>query len=310
MEQDDGLYGTGALMEDPDDYYPPSPPPTQQVFTMQGGKQVTLRLVGHSPTEAHHLWNGAKFISDYFEDEPARVRGKAVLELGAGAGLPSLVAGILGARKVVMTDFPDPDLLENMQKNIDMCDETVQPNGLIGRTVDAVGFVWGADSRPLLARLTSSSTTTTTTAAAAAAATVLEQQDGAKGSSSSTTITMGNEMQQHQEQEQERRFDVLVLADLLFRHAEHGALVKTIKETMRKSRDSAAYVFFTSYRPWKRDLDMKFFDVARDAGLEVEQVSERKLEKPLFEGDPGDLDVQKTVKGFEVRWRLEDCTSL
>jgi nicotinamide N-methyltransferase len=47
---------------------------------------------------------------------------------------------------------------------------------------------------------------------------------------------------------------------------------------------------------------MGFFDVAREAGLEVEQVLEKKLEKPLFENDPGDLDVQKTVKGFIVRW--------
>ena len=47
---------------------------------------------------------------------------------------------------------------------------------------------------------------------------------------------------------------------------------------------------------------MKFFDIARNDGFVVEQVLERKLEKPLFENDPGDLDVQKTVTGFEIRW--------
>ncbi|KHO01734.1 phytanoyl-CoA dioxygenase [Metarhizium album ARSEF 1941] len=276
MEGDEA-YSTEGLMEDPEDYYPPSPPPTQQIFTMQSGKQVTLRLVGHSPTEAHHLWNGAKFVSDYFEQDPSRVEGKCVLELGAGAGLPSLVAGILGARKVVVTDFPDPDLVANLQRNIDECDKTVEPEGHIGRTIDAAGFVWGADPAPLLAKLGPG------------------RQEGGDGT------------QQQQQQQQQQRFDVLVLADLLFRHSEHGALVKTIKETMRASRDSAAYVFFTSYRPWKQDLDMGFFDVARNAGLEVEQVSERRLEKPLFEGDPGDLEVQKTVRGFVARWRAEDC---
>lgn len=269
MEDDDVAYATGGLPSDPDDYYPPTPPPTRQVFEMQSGKQVTLHLVGHSPTEAHHLWNGAKLVSDYFERVPSRVRARSVLELGAGAGLPSLVAGILGAKKVVVSDFPDPDLVANLQKNIDECDGTVEPRGHIGRTIDAVGFVWGADPGPLLARLA---------------------PDG--GGDAART----------------RRFDVLVLADLLFRHSEHGALVKTIGETMRRSRESAAYVFFTSYRPWKQDLDMRFFDVAKDAGLEVEQVAERKLEKPLFEGDPGDLDVQKTVKGFELRWRPQHCT--
>ncbi|OAQ73818.1 phytanoyl-CoA dioxygenase [Pochonia chlamydosporia 170] len=291
MEEDDA-YGTGGLMEDPEDYYPPSPPPTKQVFTMQSGKQVTLHLVGHSPTEAHHLWNGAKFISDYFEEDPSRVEGKSVLELGAAAGLPSLVAGILGAKKVVMTDFPDPDLVANMQKNIDECNGTVKPEGRIEQIIDAVGFVWGGDPEPLLARLTPASDT--------------KEHQHQKNDEKETE--KGNTSQKATGDGMQQRFDVLVLADLLFRHAEHGALVKTIKETMRASRDSAAYVFFTSYRPWKRDLDMGFFDVARNAGLEVEQVSERKLEKPLFEGDPGDLDVQKTVKGFVVRWRAEDCS--
>ncbi|POR31482.1 Protein N-methyltransferase NNT1 [Tolypocladium paradoxum] len=280
-------YGTGSLMEEPEDYYPPSPPPTRQTFTMQSGKAVTLHLVGHSSTEAHHLWNGAKFVADYFEEEPARVRGKAVLELGAASGLPSLVAGILGARRVVMTDFPDPDLVANMQKNIDECDGSVEPGASIAGTIDAVGFVWGADPEPLLARL-------------AAPDEECIRDGGASSTAAAARTTTG--LQQQQQQQQRPKFDVLVLADLLFRHSEHGALVRTIRQTMRPSPDSAAYVFFTSYRPWKQDRDMAFFDVARAAGLAVEQVAERKLERPLFDGDPGDLEVQKTVRGFVVRW--------
>lgn len=44
-----------------------------------------------------------------------------MLELGAGAGLPSIVAAILGARKVVVTDFPDEDLISNLTLNIESC---------------------------------------------------------------------------------------------------------------------------------------------------------------------------------------------
>ena len=44
-----------------------------------------------------------------------------MLELGAGAGLPSLVAAILGARKVVVTDYPDPDLIVNLEHNVASC---------------------------------------------------------------------------------------------------------------------------------------------------------------------------------------------
>ena len=250
-------------MDDPEDYLPPTPPPTKQIYTLRSGKAITLHLVGASPTEAHHLWNGAKIVTDYFEDDPSRVKGKSVLELGAASGLPSLAAGIMGARKVVMTDFPDLELIQNMQKNIDECDKTTEPQGSIKDTIDAVGFIWGGDPKPLLACLSNSTSSTPS---------------------------------------QTEKFDVLILADLLFRHGEHGSLVRTIKETMVQSPSSVAYVFYTSYRPWKADKDAAFFDVARDGGLDVKQVVERKLDKPLFENDPGDLDVQKTVKGFELRW--------
>ncbi len=40
-----------------------------------------------------------------------------MLELGAGAALPSLIAVKAGAKKVVITDYPDDDLLENIQHN-------------------------------------------------------------------------------------------------------------------------------------------------------------------------------------------------
>lgn len=267
-EERDDDYGTGGLMDDPEDYYPPTPPPTKQIFTMKSGRAITLHLVGYSPTEAHTLWNGAKVISGYFEDDPARVRDRTVLELGAASGLPSLAAALLGASKVAMTDFPDADIVATMQRNIDECDaatveasvRTTPEGNKVADRVDALGFVWGGDPEPLLARLPS---------------------EGPRG------------------------FDVLILADLLFRHSEHGALVKTIRETLNKAPESVAYVFFTSYRPWMRDKDMAFFDVARAAGFEVVQVLDKKLEKPLFENDPGDLEIQKTVSGFTVKWPAE-----
>ena len=281
-------------MDEPEDYLPPTPPPTQQIYSLRSGAIITLHLVGASPTEAHHLWNGAKIITEYFEDDPSRVKNKNVLELGAAAGLPSLVAGIMGARKVVMTDFPDPDLVANMQRNIDEeCDKGQWCEGqelLLGQRIDAMGFVWGGDPEPLLARLNSTH----------------DDRDGGAASTSSSS----RQRQQQKQQQQTTKFDVLILADLLFRHNEHGSLVKTIKETMARSPASVAFVFFTSYRPWKQDKDMAFFDVARTSGFEVAQVVERKLDRPLFEDDPGDLDVQKTVKGFEIRWPAESMCGL
>lgn len=45
-----------------------------------------------------------------------------MLELGAGAGLPSIVCALSGAKEVVVTDYPDADLVENLRYNIDHCD--------------------------------------------------------------------------------------------------------------------------------------------------------------------------------------------
>jgi EEF1A N-terminal glycine/lysine methyltransferase len=49
---------------------------------------------------AHYLWNAAKVLSDYFDLHPDVVKGRKVLELGAGGALPSLVAACNGAEKV------------------------------------------------------------------------------------------------------------------------------------------------------------------------------------------------------------------
>lgn len=258
-ESDDDSTAGGDLFAEPEGYYPPSPKPTKQTFTTADGDIVDLHLVGYSPTEAHHLWNGSRVAAQYFEADPVgTVQGRNVLELGAGAGLPSLVAAALGARRVVMTDFPDADILATMEKNISEC-RIIPPAGT-GRTkadvIVSKGFVWGFDPTPLLAELPAS----------------------------------------------RPKFDVLILADLLFRHSEHGKLLDTIRDTMVQTKDAKAYVFFTSYRPWLAHKDMAFFDLARERGFAVDKVLERKMDRPLFEDDPGDEEVRKTCTGWVVRW--------
>jgi len=40
------------------------------------------------------------------------------MELGAGAGLPSILSVLLGAELVVATDFPDKQIIENLRRNV------------------------------------------------------------------------------------------------------------------------------------------------------------------------------------------------
>jgi len=63
-------------------------------------------------------------LAEYLEENRDElVSGKHILELGAGAGLPSLVCALKGAATTVVTDYPDPDLVENLEHNVRQCKE-------------------------------------------------------------------------------------------------------------------------------------------------------------------------------------------
>jgi len=153
---------------------------------------------------------------------------------------------------VVVTDYPDPDLISNLWENIN----TAKLNGDDDKNILAEGYTWGADPAPLLSHLSPDS-----------------------------------------------EFDILILADLLFNHSEHEKLVSTIEQTLSKAPDSKALVFFTPYRPWLYEKDMAFFELVKEKGFVVEKVLEEMMEKVMFDGDPGDEVLRRTVFGYVVRWK-------
>ena len=163
------------------------------------------------------------------------------------------MAAILGSVKVVVTDYPDQDLIDNIAQNIATCSLLPQP----ATTITAEGYLWGSSTKKVLAHLPSP----------------------------------------HQ------GFDVLLLADLLFNHSCHDALVSTVVQTLARTSDARALVFFTPYRPWLLEKDMAFFDLCRGKGLEVEKVVEEVMEKVMFEKDKGDELLRRTVFGYELRWK-------
>jgi nicotinamide N-methyltransferase len=203
--------------------------------------------------KGHLLWNAGQVVAQYLEDHAEQlVRGKTVLELGAGAGLPSLVAAVLGAQKVVVTDYPDQDLISNLRYNIAQCPALAGASNIV-----AEGFLWGNPVDVLKSHLPSPG----------------------------------------------EGFDVLILADILFNHSEHAKLLSTLRDCLKGSSASVALVFFTPYRPWLLDKDLSFFDLARAEGLVVNQLLERTMDKAMFENDPGDEALRKTVFGYAVQWQ-------
>ncbi|KAK1770679.1 nicotinamide N-methyltransferase [Phialemonium atrogriseum] len=120
---------------------------------------------------SHYLWNSSLLLAEMIEAatldllppsssssqaEPAHplsaprssfsVAGLSVLELGAGTALPSQLCALLGASRVVVTDYPSPPVLANLRANVE---RNVRPeNSPLGRAatpppVAVVGHGWG-----------------------------------------------------------------------------------------------------------------------------------------------------------------------
>jgi EEF1A N-terminal glycine/lysine methyltransferase len=100
-------------------------------------------------TQGHHLWNAGRTTSTYLEQHASTlVKDKTVLELGAGAGLPSLVCALSGAKQVVVTDYPDAELIDNLRYNIDHCSLLPTPPRIV-----AEGYLWGAPIEDIVKHL-------------------------------------------------------------------------------------------------------------------------------------------------------------
>ncbi|OAL44619.1 hypothetical protein IQ07DRAFT_245050 [Pyrenochaeta sp. DS3sAY3a] len=138
------------IFQEPTDFYQPEKEATFATHQLLSGNQITVRLVGHNPLWGHYLWNAGRTVSAYLEERSNElVKDRTVLELGAGAGLPSLVCSLNGASQTLVTDYPDADLIENLRYNIEHCD-------LLPKSpkISADGYLWGSPVDNLTEKLT------------------------------------------------------------------------------------------------------------------------------------------------------------
>lgn len=71
------------------------------------------------------------------------------IELGAGTALPSLLAALLGAKRVVMTDYPAPRVITNLRENAGRnVKADFSPLSSLAQ-VEIEGHAWGELSTPL-----------------------------------------------------------------------------------------------------------------------------------------------------------------
>ncbi|RDX40800.1 hypothetical protein OH76DRAFT_1412676 [Lentinus brumalis] len=130
---------------------PPSPEPTIATYARERDassdywKKINIRLVGSHPLWGHYLWNASRAFASYLDDHPELYRDRNVLELGAGGALPGIVTAKNGAACVVLTDYPDQALVDNITHNVHFnIDEQNR------RRVHVKGYIWGHPVEPLL----------------------------------------------------------------------------------------------------------------------------------------------------------------
>lgn len=125
-----------SLFTEPASFRPPTPPPSVARFTLPaapssssssgatssaaGEEEIELHLVGTHPLWGHHLWNAAPVLSRFMNAHAQTLlEGRSVLELGAAAGLPCIVARRRGAATTVASDWPDIELIQNLRRNVE-----------------------------------------------------------------------------------------------------------------------------------------------------------------------------------------------
>lgn len=104
-------------------------------YKLNSGEILRLEIVHSHPLWGHYIWNASMAISKYIEMNPAIVMNKNILELGSGAGLPSIVSSLCHSNLVVATEYPEDALLSTLEKNLsNNCDNS---------TFKIVSFKWG-----------------------------------------------------------------------------------------------------------------------------------------------------------------------
>ncbi|ETW76291.1 hypothetical protein HETIRDRAFT_105796 [Heterobasidion irregulare TC 32-1] len=255
---------------------PPSPDPTFSTYTRKRAlnkfdwETIEIRLVGSHPLWGHYLkvthipsfsWNASRSFASYLDEHQELYHDRCVLELGAGGGLPGIVAVKNGARKVVLTDYPDTALIDNLAYNVERnTDSTARSKA------DVQGYIWGHAVAPLLSPL----------------------QDTSKTSASQQKfdlIIMSDLVFNHSQHDALLKTCALCLS--------------STPSPPPVDMSPCLIVFYTHHRPHLAERDLDFFRKAHDQGWTCEEIITERF-PPMFPDDPGDEEVRATVHGWKL----------
>ncbi|ETI23410.1 hypothetical protein G647_05212 [Cladophialophora carrionii CBS 160.54] len=230
---------------------------------------LQLRIPRHPDAEegrklfAHHLWNAGVICADALEEasqddetppshgsnsgleHPASawdkrywdVRGRTVLEVGAGTALPSIVAALSGAASTTITDHPSSPALTTSA-----IEQNVKIN-ILERDKRR-----GTDNHTFSSSSTSSSS--------------LPSPDvNISGYTWGTTTFYSPSSYGKRSPRQPRAFDRIIVADCLWMPFQHVNLVKTIVQYLDESRPGSCALVVAGFHTG-REIVRHFFEVA------------------------------------------------
>lgn len=211
---------------------------------------------------SHHLWNSSLLLAELVERdtlgpsdadaeaEPVGgapgtlghgvsfgVGGMHLLELGAGTALPSIMAGLVGAEKIVITDYPAAALMKTLRTNVERnIRPEVSPLGAISPSITVFGHEWGALNPP-----------------------------DEEGVSETKDLLASNK----------HAFDRLLCADCLWMPWQHANLQRSIAFFLKQTADARCWVVAGFHTGRVKMRDFFAADALADAGLELERIWER-----------------------------------
>eukprot|EP00924_Labyrinthula_sp_SR-Ha-C_P013458 maker-scaffold_5-snap-gene-3.46-mRNA-1 protein AED:0.00 eAED:0.00 QI:16/1/1/1/1/1/2/1040/253 len=107
-------------------------PDEEYIYTFPQNKQIANKTVlknplsnelhlkvsnGKSTLMAQFVWQSSLTLAEYLINNVKSIENKTVLELGAGAAVPSFVSLLLSPKKVIATDYPDESIISALKAN-------------------------------------------------------------------------------------------------------------------------------------------------------------------------------------------------
>ena len=237
--------------------------------------------------QANHLWLSALYLADLICTNTIPL-GTRVVELGAGAGLPGILACRRGS-KVLSTDWGDESILRCLEENFGRNCE--------GRRWGVMGHEWGTDTAPLLSF-------------------------GSATSSSNLDVKSANRIGKlsangvaQDAASQVRQFDTILLSDTLWVSSAHSALLNSVQSLLQAN--GVAHVaagLHTGRWPIK-----SFITNAEERGMSIERVREVRWagegtweevgELPKMDTSFGSEEERGVVVYLKMTWRSTQLRS-